>query len=265
MIAPDVLAACLADTFIAAPGATLRKEDRQKVAELRGFLAEVAVHVPKKGAAAPFVLVDAAAGKSALGLLTAKLLFVPAGIAARVVIVERDPLRLAAARDAATRLALPPSIEVELVEADVTDRPVFPARPALVVALHACGPATDAVIAQTIACGARRLLLAPCCVGEAVPFFATAERLFASTALPRHAPVRGRFVRALVDAARTLALEAAGYETTIVPFTAPTVSPENLLWRARRVREPRRMQEAEQRLRRLLGGDALGALVAAPT
>jgi hypothetical protein len=195
-------------------------------------------------------------------LLAAKLLFVPAGVPTRVVIVERDPGRLAAARDAAERLALPSSVEVNFVEADLTKGQVFPSPPDLVIALHACGAASDAVIAETIASGARRLLLAPCCVGETVPFFATAERLFASSPLPRHAPVRGRFVRALVDAARTLALEAAGYETTIVPFTPPTVSPENLLWRARRVREPRRMQDAEQRLLRLTGGDGLGAPVA---
>ena len=55
----------------------------------------------------------------------------------------------------------------------------------------------------------------------------------------------------MVEAERTLTLEAAGYETEVVPFVAPTVTPENLVWRARRVCEPRRMEEAQHRLAHL--------------
>ena len=40
-------------------------------------------------------------------------------------------------------------------------------------------------------------------------------------------------------------LEAAGYETEVVEFVAPTITPHNLLWRARLVREPRRMAAAK--------------------
>ena len=60
----------------------------------------------------------------------------------------------------------------------------------------------------------------------------------------------------LIDAERTLRLEAAGWETTIVPFVAETVTPHNLLFRARRVREPTRMREAGERLSRLREGSA---------
>jgi hypothetical protein len=48
----------------------------------------------------------------------------------------------------------------------------------------------------------------------------------------------------VIDAERTWRLEAAGYETEVVEFVAPTVTPHNLLWRARLVGESRRMTTA---------------------
>ena len=50
--------------------------------------------------------------------------------------------------------------------------------------------------------------------------------------------MRRRFIQAMVDAERTRRLEAAGYETEVVEFVGATVTPHNLLWRARRVGEP---------------------------
>jgi hypothetical protein len=57
----------------------------------------------------------------------------------------------------------------------------------------------------------------------------------------------------MVSAARTLRLEAAGYQTEVVELVPPTVTPHNLLWRARRVGEPVRMAEARAALARLGG------------
>ena len=256
-----VVSAHLADAFIAAPGTTLRREDHQKVAELVGFLREIeAVAPPLRGENGkgrrrpPFVLVDAAAGKSALGLLAAKLLFAPAQQPMRVVVVERDPERLLAAREAAERLRLPSCVEVAFAASDLSGPNPIPTGASLVVALHACGAASDAVIARAIEADVRRLLLAPCCVGPTLPAFAAALERAAKLGFPSQAPVRQRFARAFLDAERTLVLEAAGYETVVAPFVAPTISPENLLWRARRVREPGRMREASDRLARLRGG-----------
>ena len=76
---------------------------------------------------------------------------------------------------------------------------------------------------------------------------AAADRL----GISRQAEVRRRFVQSVVDSRRTLRLEAAGYEVTVTAFVPPTVTPHNLLWRARRVGEPRRMEQAAERLRRL--------------
>jgi len=89
----------------------------------------------------------------------------------------------------------------------------------------------------------------PCCTGRTVVAAARAESRAARLGFPRHAPVRRRFIQAAVDAERTLRLEAAGYQTEVVEFVGATVTPHNLLWRARRVLEPRRMAEAARMLK----------------
>jgi hypothetical protein len=84
-----------------------------------------------------------------------------------------------------------------------------------------------------------------------VPAVATAHARALRAGIPRHAPVRRRYLQAIVDAERTLRLEAAGYETEVVELCAPTITPHNLLWRARHVGEPGRMAEARAALGRL--------------
>jgi hypothetical protein len=144
-----------------------------------------------------------------------------------------------------------PGVKVMVVEADVADGTAWPTEPDLVVALHACGPASDAVIEQAAFCRARNILLVPCCTSDQVAAADLALRQAEALGVPRHAEVRRRFIQAIVDAERTLRLEAAGYETTVVAFVPPTLTPHNLLWRSRRVGETVRMAEATQRLRRL--------------
>jgi hypothetical protein len=117
-----------------------------------------------------------------------------------------------------------------------------------VVALHACGAASDDVIAGAVAARARWLLHVPCCNGADAHAEAAAERL----GIARQAEVRRAFVQSYVDSARRLRLEAAGYEVTVTALVPPTVTPHNRLWRARRVGEPARMAAAAAQLARLL-------------
>jgi predicted RNA methylase len=239
VIEPDDVARVLHALFIAVEGTQLRQEERKKAIEVAAFLRELAPLV-RPGR----LLVDAAAGKAYVGLLAAALVGVD-----RVLVLEREPSRAAACRDALGRLQA--RAQVDIVVADVADRAAWPDAPDIVAALHACGPASDAILDAAVASRARALLLVPCCYAHAVPFAAAAEALADATGVPRHAEVRRRFVTAAIDAERTLRLEAAGYETTVVPLVAPTVTPHHLLWRARRVGEPRRMAEAAARLGRL--------------
>jgi hypothetical protein len=240
----------LDDLYIAAEGAGLRDEDRRKAVEVAAMLDEIRLALGRTGRARPVTLVDAAAGKAYVGLLAARLVLEPLGRRGRVVALEREPDRAAAARAAVARLGS--RLPIECVVADVADPAAWPEAPDLVVALHACGPAADAVIDRATAAGARRLLLVPCCTGAAVTAAAVADATARALGVPRQAPVRRRFVQALVDSERTLRLEAAGYETEVVEFVPPTVTPHNLLWRARRVREPRRSAAARAALERLV-------------
>lgn len=248
-IPKEQVEAALSRAFLC--GGALRKEDRQKVLELTPLLHEMARALPRGRRRSPLVIVDACAGKVAAGALFLALADPQAR--ARVIALERDPARLAHALDGARALGV--HERVELRAGDVADRALWPAGPDLVVALHACGEASDAIIDVAIATHAKRLLLVPCCYGAAstrthdgrathVPAQACADRWASAVGLPRHALVQRRFAQAVIDAERTLRLEAAGYESEVVEFVAPTVSPHCMLWRARRVGEPVRTREA---------------------
>jgi hypothetical protein len=270
--------------FIAVAGTRLRKEDRKKAIEVAAFLEALR---PRLGPGR--LVVDAAAGKAYVGLLAAALLGVErlhvierdaaradacraafarlpewqrrhaaataAGAAAPGGAPATEPSRALATEPIYAPAAAPsrtlPATVLRVVVGDVADRASWPARPDVVAALHACGPASDAILDAAIAAEARWLLLVPCCYAASVPFAPAAEAAAERLGIPRQAEVRRRFVMSLIDAERTLRLEAAGYETTVLPLVAPTVTPHNLVWRARRVGEPRRMSEAAERLAQL--------------
>jgi hypothetical protein len=153
----------------------------------------------------------------------------------------------------ARALQTPVAIDVRQAELGRSVPGSWPAEVQLVTALHACGPAADAIIDATIAKRARALLLVPCCTGRAVVATPPAESRAAELGIPRQAGVRRRFVQAIVDAERTLRLEAAGWQTEVVELCPPTISPHNLLWRARHVGEPGRMARAAADRQKLIG------------
>ncbi len=243
----DDVGACLHRLFIGDEAAALRKEDLQKAVELQSLLVQISRLMIKKAG----TFVDACAGKSALGLVAAAMVLPTTW---RVVIIERDPARAAQARRAAEQVGH----EVVVVEGDVQTTPL-PQDAHLVAALHACGAASDAVIEAAARASARHLLLVPCCYG-AHPAKSEGAEIAGQKAserfvelLPRQGLVGRRFAQALIDAERTLRLEELGYDVDVVEFVGPTVTPHNLLWRARRSGEPSRRAEAAQRRQRLLG------------
>ena len=245
-------------------GHALRTEDVQKVRELVPLLAEIARFTHSRTRA--HVVVDAAAGKAALGVLAAALVLEDDD---RVIAIEREPARRDRAESAARILGV--EARVAYREGDVADPSAWPREPDLVVALHACGAASDAVIDAAIDVDARVLLLVPCCYAggprhapstTAQPAARSSDAVArdevaardqfvdawrARIPLPDHGLVGRRFAQALIDAERTLRLEAHGYQTEVVEIFSPQVSPYNFLWRARRVREPVRMEHARRR------------------
>jgi len=167
------------------------------------------------------------------------------------VVIERDAGRARAAEDAAARLERKPLVAIR--QGDAGDPSLWPGEPDAVAALHACGEASDRILDAAVRAQAKWLFLVPCCYSGVVPFSSHAEAKADRMGVPRHAAVRRQVVAGLIDAERTLRLEAAGYETAVVPFVPASVTPHNLLWRARRAMEPRRMKEAAARLSTLRG------------
>jgi hypothetical protein len=250
MLTLAAVEAALFRLYIGAQGTSLRKEDRKKAREVLAFLAEIERLLPTSKKR--LTVVDAAAGKAYLGLLAAELLLRPRHVTAEVVLIERDDRLASACRRAVADLPNA-DIQYSVQQADVGDQAAWPNAPDLVVALHACGAASDAIIDSAVASRAKHLLLVPCCTSDRIPAVALAQSRAEGLGLPRHAEVRRRFIQAIVDAERTLRLEAAGYETAVVPLVPPTVTGHHLLWRARRVGEPSRMHRAAADLARLQG------------
>jgi len=227
-IDPAVVEALLARLYLG--GGAPRNEERKKAHEVVGLLALLhgAVKQPVPRGTAR-VLVDAAAGHGYVGLCAAALLGWR-----HVVVIERDPDRVERVQAAAAKL----DVQLQLVVRTATlaiDAPTpIPMQADVVIALHACGPATDGVLAAATSAHARWILCAPCCYGAAVPGWHEAHAKADALALPHDAQVRGRFCASLIDGGRLDRLHAEGYEAQLVAFTAPSVTPHHLAFRARR-------------------------------
>ena len=241
--------------YIAAAGATLRREDRRKAVEVAALLGEI--RRAARGGRGELMLVDAAAGKAYVGLLAAKLVLEPAGRPARVIALERDARRRR--WRAPPPSAWPAASQSSAGPATWAMAAAWPARPDVVVALHACGPASDAVLDRAIAAEARHLLLVPCCTGRGGGRRPPGRRRAPSGAASRATrPCAAASCRRWSTPSARCGSRPPATRPRSSSSCAPTVTPENLLWRARRVREPARMTQAQQNLSRLRGGNDLG-------
>jgi Methyltransferase domain len=106
-----------------------------------------------------------------------------------------------------------------------------PESPDGVLSLHACDTATDEAIAKGIELGARFILAVPCCQSELLNQLGSQQPLASIT---RHGVYGARFADVLTDGLRTLALEAAGYDVSVVEYVSPEDTPKNLMIRAER-------------------------------
>ena len=98
----------------------------------------------------------------------------------------------------------------------------------MVVSLHACDTATDDVLAQAVARGAKVILSAPCCQHELF------RQISSDVMRPllKHGILKERFAALLTDALRGEMLEAMGYSVQIIEFIETEHTPKNLLIRA---------------------------------
>jgi hypothetical protein len=244
VISVATIEACLDRLYIAAEGASLRDEERKKARELAPLMDELVRALPLR---APFTLVDACAGKAPVGLVAAATVL--ASREGRIIVIEGHAGRARAAAEAARKVATA-RLKIDVIHARIEDA-VPGARPDCVVALHACGAATDQLIALAPAWQTRRLLLVPCCVANELPAVARARAVAERMGVDHYGELRRRLVEAHVMAERTLALEGMGYQTKLVALCSPTVTPHNLILRAQFRVLGRRAEKARAKLAEL--------------
>ena len=108
------------------------------------------------------------------------------------------------------------------VSAIETDTP-----PDLVISLHACDTATDAVISFAIKSGAKVILATPCCQHEMFNIMDCPELGFIS----KYSILKQKIASAATDALRLARLEKHGYRTDAIELIDPDETPKNVLLR----------------------------------
>lgn len=107
-----------------------------------------------------------------------------------------------------------------------------PARPNLVISLHACDIATDLVLSSAVQQKADVILSTPCCHHELFHQI-NCEPL---SYITKHSMLSQKLCDAATDALRALRLEAEGYKVTTLELIDPEETPKNVMLRA--IRRP---------------------------
>ena len=195
---------------------------------------------------APWLLVDLGCGNAYLTFAAHRWLTAVRGEPVTVVGVDAKAQSLA--HNEAVADALGVAGEVRFAQGligEVDLRAVGPARPDVVVALHACDTATDDALAAAVAADVPLVLAAPCCHHDVAAQLK--RRPEGSTGIaPALAPLlrdgilRERFADTLTDAMRAAGLRLAGYRVDVVEFVESRHTPRNTLLRAVRTGAPTR-------------------------
>jgi SAM-dependent methyltransferase len=98
------------------------------------------------------------------------------------------------------------------------------------IALHACDTATDDAIAWAVNCGAKLLLIAPCCHHDIQKQIITAPEPWG--ALTKFGLMKERLGDLLTDSLRAQILRIVGYRVELIEFIGGEHTPRNLMIRA---------------------------------
>ncbi len=126
---------------------------------------------------------------------------------------------------------------------------VLPEKLDVLIALHACDTATDDALAAGISAGAKLIVVAPCCHKEVRREFSPPEIL---RGVLRHGILAERQAELLTDGIRALALEAAGYDTSVFEFISHEHTGKNVMIAATLRAVPRDPAPVRAELRALM-------------
>jgi len=116
------------------------------------------------------------------------------------------------------------------------------------IALHACNTATDDAMSRGVKCGAKLIVVSPCCHQELRPVLGKPPLL---APLLVHGILEERFSEWLTDGLRALRLEQAGYTTKVIEFVGSEHTPRNLLLTGVRKERSTDVEPVEQKIRAL--------------
>ena len=127
--------------------------------------------------------------------------------------------------------------------ADLSGHSVAPDAYDVMVSLHGCDTLTDDAIRIAHEGRVPLLFLAPCCQHELRHLWKAHPLQWIS----RYGLLEQRLADVITDGFRCLVLEALGYKVNVLRFTAPDVTPKNLLIQARLSSGPRPGRAADAR------------------
>jgi hypothetical protein len=206
-----------------------RRKAKLKQAVQFARIVEAALPGERKGA---LRVLDLACGRSYLGLVLVHLL-AARGREVTLRGVDADPTLVEKCHEIASTLAWS---NCAFEAADLAAYAAEPDSFDVAVSLHGCDTLTDEAI--RIACEARvpLVFVAPCCQHELRHQWGEHPLRWVA----RYGLLEQRLADVLTDGFRCLVMEALGYQVKALRFTAPDVTPKNLLLQARLASGPRR-------------------------
>ncbi|MBR1608439.1 MAG: SAM-dependent methyltransferase, partial [Kiritimatiellae bacterium] len=221
-----------------APGGGVKPSMQAKFRQVNQFLSLLDAAIDelpaRKGADAPFCIVDCGCGKAYLSFAAKAYLEASRGMKVRLCGVDRKEQVVAFCRRTAETLGW----DADGASFALADIAAYepPAAPDAVLSLHAYDTATDEAIAFGIERGARAILSAPCCQHELQK--SLDPGLHPHQAVLRNNILRERLADILTDAFRAQILRVAGYRASVVEFVEPEATARNVMIRAVRVSRP---------------------------
>ena len=216
-----------------------------KLEEVAGFCAIILRYVRAFPAKTDCIrILECSCGKSYLGFVLVMLLRELEGKTPALLGVDSNPALIERC------WALGRALELQSVEFVCSRTAQFRTDQTfeLVVALHACGTATDEAIAKGIELGAPLIFAVPCCQNQIRGQIKSGHALAAMTDFGL---ARYRLANLLTDVLRAQFLRSAGYHLELDEIGSPRLTPKNLCICARKVkRQTRTARDREYKMLR---------------
>lgn len=119
-------------------------------------------------------------------------------------------------------------MNLQFFEGNIATFPLGKDKIDLVISLHACDTATDAVLNRALQVEAEVILAVPCCQHE---LYSKIQQPLLAPIL-KHGILKERFSALATDALRSLKLEEAGYAVQVIEFIDTEHTPKNIMLKA---------------------------------